>query len=251
MRLFKKKISVQNDNWEYWDFYDEDEFYGLDFIDKTYFATESQKGFNKEYYLKILFPEYKTVEGNFPAPEAHQEIQILEDGLVLELEKAIVNCKQVYRSTYFGAKRLLFEVSDSEAFEKTVANWKKSLDEFQLELLEEKAWTMYNQLMPDKYANQQIGDRRLIEALVNGGSNPELVHSIEHAFYGGLKNLLKVEKELHKEGGTTSFFENESLGIIFNSVLDLDEINAMTYFLMDKAEECDCKYDGWLTAIRK
>ena len=41
------------------------------------------------------------------------------------------------------------------------------------------------------------------------------------------------------------------LEIGFESELDEDQINNMTYFLMDKAKEYNCNYDGWSAAIVK
>ena len=251
MKLFKKKTSVQNDDWEYWDFYDEDDYYGLNLIDKTYFDSNNQKGYKKEYYIKILIPEQKMVQGKFPSPDTNKELQSIEDILISDLEKLKIDCKQVHRCTYFGAKRMLFEVADIKSFDNSISNWQKHINDYKLEVIEDKAWAIYNEVLPDKYDWQQIGNRGVYENLINAGTNPKNIHLIEHAIFGNLADLKKLENELHKEGGKTLNFEKNMLEIAFESVLEMDEINGMTYFLIDKSEEFNCRYDGWSSAIMK
>jgi regulator of RNase E activity RraB len=251
MKLFKKKVSVQNDDWKFWDFYDEEEFYGLNFLDATYMKEKNQKGFKKEYYLKILIPENKLAHGKFPTSETNDELQKIEDKLIEVLENDRVYCKQVHRCIYFGAKRLLFEVADISEFDKILNVWKTQLFPFELEVIEDEPWVMYNEMQPDGYAWQQMGNREVCEQLVSHGSNPEKIHVIEHAIFGNKANLSKLEHDLIKEGGKTLTFENDMLEIAFESPLDLDRINGMTYFLLDKATEFDCKHDGWCAAIVK
>jgi hypothetical protein len=85
MKFFKKSSKVQNDNWMFWDFYDEDDYYGLTFLDSTYIDPKIQKGFKKEYYLKIIIPDSKLIQRKFPNQETNQELLKLEDMLITEL----------------------------------------------------------------------------------------------------------------------------------------------------------------------
>jgi len=251
MKLFRKKILVQNDNWKFWEFHDEEEFYGLNFLDATYMDPITQKGFNKEYYLKVIIPENKLAHGKFPSPEANYELQELETKLITRLEKNKINCKQVHRSVYYGAQRMLFEVSKQQEFEKEVNQWKNNLGSYNLEIIEDKAWELYNELQPDVYANQQMGNSEVFDNLVKAGSNLDKNHLIEHAIFGNKLNLKSLETALIKEGGKTITFENDLLEIGFECAPDLGEINEMTYFLIDKSNEHNCTYDGWSTAIMK
>jgi regulator of RNase E activity RraB len=251
MKLFKKKTIVQNDEWKFWDFYDEEGFYGLNFLDATYLDTINQKGFKKEYYLKVLIPEFKQAQGKFPTPETNVELQKLEDELIALLEANKVDCKQVHRCIYFGAKRMLFEVADISDFEEYIDKWKRTLENYSLEIIEDQPWIIYNEMQPDEYAWQQMGNRQVYDSLVNHGSDPNKIHIIEHAIFGDSNELKKLEIELVKEGGKTLTFEDEMLEMGFENVLDLDQINNMTYFLMDKSKEFNCKYDGWSASIVK
>ncbi len=249
MKLFKKKVSVQNDEWKYWEFYDEEGYYGLNFIDASYLETTQQKGFKKEYYLKVLIPESHQLEGKFPTPEVNEWLQKSEEDFISLLEANKVNCKQVHRCIYFGAKRMLFEVADVSDFDECLKKWKNTLEDFSLEVMEDQPWVAYNELLPDEYAWQQMGNREVYENLLNHGSKPEKMHLFEHAIFGDTTNLKKLELELTKEGGKTLTLENDLLEIGFENILDLDQINSLTYFLMDKSKEYQCRYDGWSAAI--
>ena len=184
MKLFKKKTNVQNDEWKFWDFYDEEDFYGLNFLDATYLDPANQKGFKKEYYLKVHIPETKQVDGKFITPEANTELQKLEDKLIESLEANKVNCKQVHRCIYYGAKRMLFEVSDIADFEECLNKWETTLQDYNLEVIEDKPWETYNEILPDEYAWQQMGNRQVCENLLKHGSNPKKIHIIEPAIFG-------------------------------------------------------------------
>ncbi len=135
MKLFKRRIPVQNDDWEYWDFYDEEGYYGLNFIDSSYLEAKNQNGFKKEYYLKVIIPDSKQSEGKFPTPETNSELQKSEDELIVLLETNKIHCKQVHRCIYYGAKRMLFEVADITDFEKCLDKWKSILGDFTMEVI--------------------------------------------------------------------------------------------------------------------
>ncbi len=105
-------------------------FMGLIFLDATYLDSKNQKGFKKEFYLKVLIPEGKQANRKFVTPQANVELQKLEDELIQLLEANKVNCKQVYRCTYYGAKRMLFEVSDISDFEECLNKWKVTLQDY-------------------------------------------------------------------------------------------------------------------------
>ena len=193
MKLFKKKILVQNDEWKYWDSYDEDGYLVLDFLDATYMDTVNQKGFKKEYYLKVIIPENKQTNGKLPTPETNVALQKSEDELISLLEKNKIDCKQVHRCLYCGAKRMLFEVADISDFEESLNKWKNTLEDFRLEIIEEEPWIIYNEMQPDEYAWQQMGNRQVYNNLINNGSDPNKTHLIEHAIFGDQINLKKLE----------------------------------------------------------
>jgi hypothetical protein len=249
MKLFNTKTSVQNDDWLFWEFYDEENYYALNFLDASYLEEENQKDSKREYYLKTIIPEHKLIEGMFPPPETNKELLQLEDALIKELVEKNINCKQVYRCIYYGAKRMLFEVADTEGFEKCISNWRMIHGDYTLEIIEDEPWVMYNDFLPDEYGWLQIGNRQVYESLVGDGSDVEKLHTIECAVYGKEEDLKLLEAELIKEGGKTISLDGECLEIAFEMPLDLDEINSLTYFLLDKAEEMKCEYDGWSAAI--
>jgi regulator of RNase E activity RraB len=144
---------------------------------------------------------------------------------------------------------MLFEVEDIRDFERCINDWKKNLSDFSLEIIEDKAWVLYNELQPDEYALQQIGNRQVYEQLIKYGSNPAKIHLIEHAIHGNSTNLEKLEAELLKEDGKTLIIDTNTLEVTFECILDLEQINNMTYFLLDISKEFNCQYNGWSANI--
>ncbi|MFK7783546.1 MAG: ribonuclease E inhibitor RraB, partial [Crocinitomicaceae bacterium] len=110
-------------------------------------------------------------------------------------------------------------------------------------------WTLYKKWEPTKYDWQQIGNAQVIEQLIEHGSNPEMTHKLEFSFGGEPAHLHVLRDELLKEKGEFLLLEGDLLEVIFESELDDFEINPLTYFLMDKAEEFACKFEGWRAPI--
>lgn len=245
--LFRRKSVVQNDNWAYWSSYDEEDNFGMIFYDMTYIDKPIRKSGVYERYLKIIVPDNQIVNGNFPNEIAHKKTVKLEDKLINSLERNNVKAKEVVRSLYYKARRMLFEVYDLDAFENIVKKWESTLGEYTLEIVEEKGWELYNEFAPNKYAYQQMGNRQLLEMMIKKGCNPSKKHTIEHGISGEMENLLKVDQVLIENGGVRTSFEQGMLEIAFDEVLDPEQIDDMTYFVMDTAEEFNCKYEGWST----
>lgn len=244
-------IKIHNENWMIWDFWDHEEFYGLAVHDKTYLDQELQPKFRKEYYLKVLIPEAKCVEGKFPSPEAHMELNAIDEALVKLLAVNKVDCKKVHWYTYYGAKRFIYEVNDIENFEKCVQHWKGLITPYQLKTTVDPPWTMYNHYYPNEYAWIQHNNRQLITQLEASGTNPEKVHHIAFNISGKIHDMEKLTQELQNEGGKTIHISKNEMEISFDSVLDPNEINDLVYYVHDNCKQFNCKYEGWSTGIVK
>lgn len=241
---------IQNDNWMSWEFWDEEDFYGLMVHDKTYLNPKNQTSFKKEYYLKILIPEEKCVEGKFPSLTAHTELRAIEEALVKLLSINLVDCKNVNWCTYYGAKRLVYEVNDLEDFEKCVEHWKGLISPYELEIIEDSPWSIYKELEPDDYAWLQHDNERLVEVIRSRSNSPDKEHSIEFGISGSKKNLEKIAEKLNADGGTVIHLSKDHLEVVFDSSLESDEINGLSYLVFDACQELSCQYDGWSTKMR-
>lgn len=251
MKLFRKKKKVHNENWRAWDFFDDEDQYGLITYDVTYLDPTTRFQCSHEVSLDLLIPEMYLSEGNFPSPDGHYALLELEDKLISFLQKAAVECMQVVRLTHNGARTFVFEVNDLVNFLETVKKWTKVVDDFEINIEKQEPWMYYDRCKPTAYNWQQIGNQQVIEQLLKNGSNPEVVHKLECSFGGEPTKLEALKTELLEEGGKHLLSEADLLEMEFEAMLDSYEVDPLTYFLMTTAQKHACKFEGWRAAIIK
>ena len=257
---FNRKISITNQNWEFYQSFDEDEVVSFTTVDLTYSDAKEQRGFSDELFIRVRIPNNRVHE-TVPIPEEQEFQNKKEDELCNLLTKEKVDCKEVGRITYHSQKQYIFECNDYNSFKKCFDQWSKSFDNnYSIELNKLAPFEYYKDILPDKYAWQQIGNRRVIEKLIEGGTNEQKEHYIEHGIFGSTEDLkrlfeelkkheidlIKLETDLLEAGITSSLLE---VGI--RSFIELDDITEQTNYLITTAEEFNCKYDGWNTKIEK
>jgi regulator of RNase E activity RraB len=251
MGLFNKKISITNENWEFYQSLDEDEIICFTSVDLTYSDPKDQKGFSDELFIRVRIPNDRIHE-TVPIPEEQEFQNSKEDELCNILLKEKVDCKEVGRLTYNGQKQYIFESNNYDSFKKCFGLWASSFEKkYSLELNKLEPFEYYKDLLPDKYAWQQIGNRHVIEKLIAGGTNQQKEHYIEHGIFGANENLKRLYEELKNHEIDLIQLENDLLEVGVNSILDLDDITEQTDYFMLIAEEFNCKYDGWNTKIEK
>lgn len=253
MKFLRKKKPVRNDDdpWLFWEMEDDGGLPGLEFIVDGYSEQNAQRGYGHECTLAIHIPDTHLTGLRFPTPQANSDLSKLEDDLISLLEQNKVHCKQVYRSTYDGRRTLIFEIKHLEDFQICVSTWEAGLAPYRVSTEYGVPWGEFNKRQPDQYVRQQMGNRSLVELLIEKGSSPTAEHFIEHTFFGEHDDLLSLQDDLLEEGGQIINLDEDILEVGFSSLIDIHEINHMTYFMMDKAEEHNCTYDGWMTAIVK
>ncbi len=251
MNLFRKRKKVHNENWRAWDFFNDQNEYGLITYDVTYLEPNINYNCKDEFVLDLLIPNNWKEEGNFPTPEGHYNLIESEDELISNLEKAKVDCMQVIRLTHNGARTFVFEVADTVKFLETVKTWTGTVRNFEIKIEKQEPWTYYRKWEPDEYNWQQIGNQNLIEQLVSHGSNPEKLHKLEFSFGGEPAKLEMLKSKLLSEEGKFLLMEGDLLEMEFETSLDNHEIDPLTFFLFDTANEFECKYEGWRAAIVK
>lgn len=244
------EFTIDNDSWQFWDFYDQDNNYGTYVTDPFYYESSERKGFEKEVFIKIKFPKnFLLKESLFPTPESFELYMKYEEVFEKLLIQNKVDCKKVHFSIYYGARRLLYQVNDNELFKECLIALESKMQPFEFEVIENNSWTIFPEFLPNKYDRQQIANRDLIRILAEKGSNLKKEHCINHTFSGKKRNLKKIEKELSTMNGKTISIEKNLLEISFNEILDEDTITEMTYICIDFAKEFNCNYDGWSSSL--
>jgi len=253
MSLFDKfkKHKITNDNWEFYQAYDEDGNISFTTIDLSYNDPPKQVGFLGELFVRVRIPEQKIHEG-IPIPEEHSFQNEKEEELCEALVKSRIDCIQVGRITYFGQKQYIFEYNNLDGFKSIFNSWKNSFStDYEIELNLLSPFEYYVDLLPDKFIWQQIGNRHVIERLLEAGSNEQKEHFIEHGIFGKQDDLKSLFNELKNHDISLISIEEDLMEVGIKSTLDLDEITNQTNYLMSVAEEHNCKYDGWNTKIEK
>lgn len=251
MKLFRKKTKVFNENWRVWDFMDENDQNGLVTYDVSYLDSKSEFPSVNEMAIDLIIPKNLTTDGYFPSPDGHAALVFHEDELIKKLEKERVHCMQVVRLTYDGARTFIFEVKDVVRFLEVVKTWGATVSGFEIKVEKYDPWMYYEKWRPNKYNWEQIGNRQVIQQLMNYGSNPDKIHKIECSFGGEPAKLEQLRLALEKEGGNHLLTEGDLLEVEFPCELDPHEIDGLTFFAMDTATEHNCKYEGWRAAIVK
>jgi regulator of RNase E activity RraB len=249
--LFRKIKKVHNENWRAWDFFNNHDEYGLITYDVTYLEPNCIYSSKAEFVINLLIPDKWSEDGNFPTPEGHHKLIEFEDKLISKLEKFEVDCIQVIRLTHNGTRTFVFEVNDIVKFLETIKIWIGIVRDFEIKIEKQEPWTYYHEWEPDDYNWQQIGNQQVIEQLITHGSNPEKLHKLEFSFGGKQTNLELLKSKLLSEEGKFLLMEDNLLEIEFESSLDNHEIDPLTFFLFDTANEFGCKYEGWRASIVK
>ena len=246
-----KKHKITNDKWAFYYTYDEaeNEFYIS--LDLSYQDPKDQIGFKGELFIRICLPQHRVFDG-IAIPEEHEFQNIKEEELCESLIKSKVKCFQVGRLHSKGEKHYIFEYNDLEGFQKEFVKWKASFSgEYTLELKLLKPFEYYREILPDKYAWQQIMNNQVIEKLLEAGSNESKEHFIEHGIYGNLENFKLLYKEIKEEGYQVIEMEDDLLEVGYKSSLEIEEITDQTDYLIYIADKYNCTYDGWFTAVVK
>ncbi len=248
-----KSQQVYNDNWEIYESLDEDEIICFTSVDLTYKETKDQKGFKGELFIRIRIPTDR-LHGTIPIPEEQQYQHQKEEELCADLEKNNVDCKQSGRLTYNGQKQYIFEYNDLVGFEKSFNKWKNTFpNEYEIELERLKPFEYYRDILPSKFEWQQIGNRHLIEHLVQAGASEEKQHFIEHGILGKKEDLESLFNEV-KNYDFSLIGMHEDAGLMevgIKSSIDEGDITEQTDYLIGMAEEYNCQYEGWVTKIEK
>lgn len=93
-------------------------------------------------------------------------------------------------------------------------------------------------------------NKKVIDLVINAGSNASMLHDIEFAFYGNPENLEVAKINLLNMGYfeiTDQSDRIDDLIVHKKMQLDLDIISNEVMLMLDIAREHGINYDGWST----
>jgi hypothetical protein len=186
-----------------------------------------------------------------PTGSESQELWDIEDSLIKCLEDNI-KCRFVGRLTRNGIRDFIIELVDKDNFSKVFSSCFKD-NNYNPTLNFEKSWDLFDDVIwPDEDNWTFIYDDRVVQRLIDNGSNPEKLHSLEYVFIGEANDLKEIEKELKKRKYVK--VRNTSKDEIVMSIklkLDTELIFNETKKNKLLAEKYKCVYDGWGAEVVK
>ena len=154
-----------------------------------------------------------------------------------------------------GILEIHIYTQDTESIEKACADMFKnyfSSYEWKIQIYADDKWDLYfNFLYPDKYTFQAMQNRKVIYQLEQQGDNLEKARNIDHWLYfstvGNITSFTDKVKELGFTILSSEKIENSDYPYQINiSREDVpNNINNITWELMDMADSSGGYYDGW------
>jgi regulator of RNase E activity RraB len=249
----KKSANIVGDSWAVYSYsYGEGQRAVISF-DVERAREENHKGYSHSIRVIIRIPLIgRVLENGLPVREELPRLQQLEDDLLHLLEKRGASCRFVGRMTYGGMREFVFQVEDVETFRTTVSRLEGRVGGYEIELREGERWQFFDEkVRPKPVFWQQISDYKVIEKLIEAGSNPKSLHLIEHTIVGEDERLLSIRDELKANGFTEVCIGDGKLVMGKESRLGLEEIFCVTGKLFSYCETVGVKYDGWGVAVVK
>ncbi len=199
--------------------------------------------------VRVQLPVQKPNELGAPVSPEAELLWKLEDDLCAELVAKQVPCRLVGRLTHGGQRELVFQLDDERAFAGVLAPWQKKYPAYKVELERHEGWEFFDEVVrpsPEDWIH--IGDRQVVDQLVESGSDPSQPHALQSIFQGPEESLRKVANELVGRGyqplGDPDFASGE---VVYAIELPLDVPLIVEHSIANSeiAEQLGAHCDGW------
>jgi hypothetical protein len=233
--------------------------YGDGLLARIHFDTFAVKESPHIGYPKcirvILFipPDRVRPDGQPGSIQETESLLTQQRALIDHLTTSSVRCRFVGSMFYGAMFDLVFQVEpqDSGEFKATVTKWTKTTSPYRVEVKQSSGWDFFDaKVRPTPAHIQQIADRRVIQALIENGSDPKSPHQLDHRIEGPPEVLCRIAKELEANGFLRARFPSEGVLLInTESPLELLEIWDTTGRLVGYCANLGARYDGWGAAV--
>jgi regulator of RNase E activity RraB len=183
-----------------------------------------------------------------PQGDEAQVLWDMEDQLVAALDEAKVSCLLLGRLTHSGKRELVFQVTDYEPFRPPVGRWIGQHENYETDVSEHDGWGFFfDSVWPSDVSWQLIHNRRVVDSLIESGSDPSKPHSLEFVFNGDNEILREMQAILTAKGYSLldHSLEDSRLIMAQSMTLDLGEINRESLSHQEDCERLGIEYDGW------
>ena len=198
---------------------------------------------------RVLLPIHKPNHNGGPVTQESERLIELEDELCAKLVEHAVSCRLVARLTFDGIRQLVFQLDDWESFRPPVGLWLMDHEEYAIDVAEHEGWGFFDECVrPTPEVWQMLGDRRVVQKLIEAGSDPTKAHELEFVFNGEERGLRLAARDLQGRGyvpQSTLDFASGQVVMVKSMPLDEDAIFGETRIHNSLAEKYGIEYDGW------
>lgn len=202
---------------------------------------------------RILIPIQSPGNSGGPTSPESELLYDMEDELCAMLKRHKAQCRLAARLTYGPWRELVFQVKNWGSFRAPVGLWIMKHPQYAIDVSEHRGWTFFNDFVrPTPEDRMAMADRRVIDALIESGSNPKRKHVLDFAFEGGADALKKIVLALSKRGFkalSPPDFASGTVEIALKTPLDLAAISKETLHAEQLATKLGAEFLGWGAAI--
>jgi hypothetical protein len=183
-----------------------------------------------------------------PAQDEAQVLWDMEDRLVEALDAANVSCLLLGRLTHSGSRELVFQVADYTPFRPPVGRWMEMHGKYETDVSEHDGWDFFmDSVWPSATSWMLIYDRRVVDNLIESGSDPSKPHSLEFVFLGQQSGLEQMQATLAARGYTLVDMSPKESRLVMARSMPL-EVGDIFQEGLSHREDCQrlgIEYEGW------
>ncbi|MBN8420508.1 MAG: DUF695 domain-containing protein [Verrucomicrobia bacterium] len=219
------------------------------------FHTGSNKVEQSQYPLcaRVLITIKAPNHNGGPSGDETQVLWDMEDRLVERLNAGNVSCQLLGRLTHSGTRELVFQVADYTPFRPPVGLWMREHEDYETDVSEHDGWGFFfESVWPSETSWVLIFDRRVVDHLVEAGSDPSKPHSLEFVFRGEPSGLQQMQVALTAKGYSLLELSGEENRLVMarSMSLDVGEIFRESLSHRRECQRLNIEYDGWGASVQ-
>ncbi len=188
-----------------------------------------------------------------PTGDEAQVLWDMEDRLVELLNAENVPCLLLGRLTHSGTRELVFQVADYKPFRPPVGLWIGEHEDYETDVSEHDGWDFFfESVWPSENSWMLISDRRVVDNLVEAGSDRAKPHSLEFVFRGNPDGLKQMQAVLTSKDYSLLDLSTAESRLVMARSMPLD-VGAIFRESLSHREECqrlNIEYEGWGASVQ-
>lgn len=241
---------VSEEGWDFYRYRMEEEIVVAGFCEEA--REVAQDAF--PYCARIMIPIAEPTPHGGPDDAEAEVLWKMEDTLAAALEAAAVHCHLLGRLTYGATRELIFQLADWDAFRSVVGSWMTQQKTYEIEVAEHDGWEFFlDRVWPSENDWLWIYDRRMVDNLIQAGSDVSKPHDLEFLFVGETDRLEQMSARLTERGYHLIKLDTEEkqLTMAKPMLLDVDTIWRESLHHAQASEELELNFKGWESQIVK